>query len=68
MGTRGIERGMRPAGDRIEIRFTWQGKELRPTLNMRPSAANLKHAARVREPDQFRSSAAVDARDAHVGL
>lgn len=49
MGTRGTERGVRPAGDRIEIRFTWQGKELRPTLNMRPSAANLKHAARVRK-------------------
>ncbi len=49
MGERGTERGVRPAGDRIEIRFTWRGKELRPTLNMRPSAANLKHAVRLRK-------------------
>ena len=48
MGTKGEETGVRPAGGRIEIRFMWQGKELRPTLNMRPSAANLKHAARLR--------------------
>lgn len=48
MGERRVERGVRPVGDRIEVRFTWQGKELRPTLDMKPTAANLKHAARLR--------------------
>lgn len=48
MGERRVERGIRPVGDRIEIRFMWQGKELRPTLDMKPTAANLKHAARLR--------------------
>ncbi|URI11028.1 site-specific integrase [Aquincola tertiaricarbonis] len=39
---------MRPAGDRIEVRFTWQGKEIRPTLPLKPTAANMRHAARQR--------------------
>lgn len=40
---------MTPLGDRIQIRFTWRGKDLRPTLEMKPTAANLRHAARIRE-------------------
>lgn len=36
-------------GERIQVRFTWQGRELRPTLDLKPTAANLKHAVRLRE-------------------
>jgi integrase len=49
MGRKSETGGVRPAGDRIEIRFTWQGKELRPTLALKPNAANLAHARRLRE-------------------
>lgn len=38
-----------PAGDRIQVRITYKGEEIRPTLNLKPTAANLKHAARQRE-------------------
>jgi integrase len=31
------------------VRFTWRGKELRPTINLKPTAANLKHARRQRQ-------------------
>ncbi len=48
MGRRSKTGGVTPAGDRIQVRFTWQGKDLRPTLAMKPTAANLKHAARIR--------------------
>jgi integrase len=44
MGARGIS----PVGDRIQVRFTWRGQELRPTLDLKPTAPNLKHAARIR--------------------
>jgi len=37
-----------PAGDRIQVRFTWRGQELRPTLALKPTAANLAHARRLR--------------------
>jgi integrase len=36
-------------GERIQIRFSWKGRDLRPTLNLKPTAANLKHAKRLRE-------------------
>ncbi|WKB52285.1 Arm DNA-binding domain-containing protein [Eleftheria terrae] len=49
MGRRSETGGVKPAGDRIEVRFTWQGRELRPTLALKPTAANLKHAKRLRE-------------------
>lgn len=49
MGRRSETGGVTPLGDRIQVRFTWKGKELRPTLDMKPTAANLKHAARIRE-------------------
>lgn len=38
-----------PSGDRIQLRFAFQGQELRPTLDLKPTAANLKHALRQRE-------------------
>lgn len=49
MGRRSNNEGVTPAGDRIQIRFSWRGQELRPTLPLKPTAANLKHAARMRE-------------------
>jgi len=49
VGRRSETGGVRPAGDRIEVRFTWHGKELRPTLPLKPNAANLAHARRLRE-------------------
>ncbi|MBW7902984.1 MAG: DUF3596 domain-containing protein [Rhodocyclaceae bacterium] len=49
MGRRSETGGVTPLGDRIQVRFSWRGKELRPTLDMRPTAANLKHARRIRD-------------------
>jgi integrase len=40
--------GITPKGERIQIRFTWRGKEYRPTIDLKPNAANLKAAARLR--------------------
>lgn len=48
MGRRSETGGVRAAGDRIEFRFTWQGKELRPTLPIKPTASALKQARRDR--------------------
>ena len=41
--------GVSPLNERIQIRFTWHGKEYRPTLNLKPTATNLKAANRLRE-------------------
>lgn len=49
MGRKSETGGVTPLGDRIQVRFSWRGKELRPTLGMKPTAANLKHAKRIRE-------------------
>ena len=49
MGRKSETGGVTPHRDRIQIRFSWRGKELRPTLDLKPTAANLKHAARIRE-------------------
>lgn len=49
MGRTSETGGVTPLGDRIQIRFTWRGKELRPTLDLKPTAPNLKHARRIRE-------------------
>ncbi len=48
---------MRPRGNRIQVRFTWRGEQVSPTLNMKPTAANLKWAARLRATieDEIRS-------------
>lgn len=40
--------GVRPNGDKIAIRFTWKGKQVAPTLNLKPTGPNLKAAARMR--------------------
>lgn len=48
MGRKPTSGGVRPKGGRIEVRFKWQGKQIAPTLPLKPTAANLKHAARVR--------------------
>lgn len=49
MGRKSETGGVTPLGDRIQVRFSWRGKELRPTLDMKPTAANLKHARRIRD-------------------
>ncbi len=49
MGRKSETGGVTPLGDRIQVRFSWRGRELRPTLDMKPTAANLKHAKRIRE-------------------
>lgn len=49
MGRKSTTGGVTPLGDRIQVRFSWKGKELRPTLDMKPTAANLKHAQRIRQ-------------------
>lgn len=49
MGRKPANGGIRPNGDRIAIRFMWQGKQIAPTLNLKPTASNMKHAARLRE-------------------
>jgi integrase len=49
MGRKPTSGGVRPKGERIEVRFMWQGKQIAPTLNLKPNAANLKHAAKLRE-------------------
>lgn len=49
MGRRETGGGVTPRGDRIQIRFSWRGQELRPTLPLKPTAANLRHAARLRQ-------------------
>lgn len=49
MGRRSETGGVTPLGDRIQVRFTWKGEDLRPTLNLKPNAANLRHARRQRE-------------------
>ncbi len=48
MGRKATSGGVRPSGNRIEVRFMWQGKLVAPSLDLRPTAANLKHAARLR--------------------
>lgn len=48
MGRRSTTGGVKASGDRIEVRFTYRGQEVRPTLNLRPTESNLKHARRMR--------------------
>jgi len=49
MGRRSSTGGVTPSGDRVQIRFTYQGKDMRPTLDLKPTTANLRHAKRLRE-------------------
>ena len=48
MGRRSTTGGVTPKGDRIQVRLEYRGREIRPTLALRPTATNLKHAARLR--------------------
>lgn len=49
MGGKREYTGIRPKRDLIQIDFRWKGKRLRPTLNLRPTAANMRHAQRLRD-------------------
>ena len=49
MGRRAEIPGVSAVGERIQVRFNWRGRELRPTLPMRPTGANLKAAGRLRQ-------------------
>lgn len=49
MGRKSETGGVTPLGDRIQVTFQWRGQRLRPTLDIKPTAANLKHAKRIRE-------------------
>lgn len=49
MGRKSESGGVKPLGDRIEIDLTYMGRRIRPTLALKPNAANLKHARRLRD-------------------
>ncbi len=49
MGRRSESGGVEAKGDRIQITFAYQGKRLRPTLEMKPNAANMKAARKIRD-------------------
>jgi len=48
VGRRSSTDGVTAKGERIQIRFTWRGLDLRPTLEMRPTKTNLDAARRIR--------------------
>jgi integrase len=47
MGRKSTTGGVMPAGDRIRFDFAFQGARLRPSLPLKPTPANLKHAHRL---------------------
>lgn len=47
MGRKSTTGGVAPLGDRIQLYFRFQGERCRPTLDLKPTAANLAHARRV---------------------
>lgn len=49
MGRRTTLEGVSAVGERIQVRFRWRGVELRPTLPLKPTRANLLAAATLRE-------------------
>ena len=49
MGRKSETGGVSPLNERIQLRFTWRGKEYRPTLPLKPTSGNLKAAARLRQ-------------------
>jgi integrase len=49
MGRKSETGGVSPLNERIQLRFTWRGKEYRPTLPLKPTASNLKAAVRLRQ-------------------
>ena len=46
MGRKSRSGGVEPKGGRIQLDFYFQGQRCRPTLDLLPSASNLRHAAR----------------------
>jgi integrase len=48
MGRKAENSGIAPKGDRIQVTFQLNKKQVRPTLNLRPTEKNLKHAAKMR--------------------
>ena len=46
MGRKSITGGVIPKADRIQLDFAFQGKRFRPTIDLAPTQANLKHARR----------------------
>ena len=46
MGRRSTTGGVIPKGDRIQLTFAYRGKRFRPTMDLPPTQANLKHARR----------------------
>ncbi len=49
MGRKSETGGVSPLNERIQLRFTWRGKEYRPSLPLKPTASNLKAALRMRQ-------------------
>jgi hypothetical protein len=49
MGRKSETGGVSPLNERIQLRFTWRGKEYRPSLTLKPTASNLKAALRMRQ-------------------
>lgn len=47
MGRRSITGGVIPYGAGIQLTFHYRGKRLRPTLKIRPTAPNMRYAARL---------------------
>lgn len=52
MGRRQPYPGVEIRDNAIRIAFQWQGKRRRETLNLSPTPANLKYAARLRKEIQ----------------
>lgn len=46
MSRRSTTGGVIPKGDRIQLDFSFRGKRYRPTIDLPPTQANLKHARR----------------------
>lgn len=54
MGRKSTTGGVRPAGNRIELYFRYQGKKCRPTVDRAPTAPNLRWARKYVEDIQQR--------------
>lgn len=48
MGRKPTSGGVRPRDTSIELRFTFNGARVSPHLDLKPTAANMKHAVRLR--------------------
>lgn len=54
MGRKSTTGGVIPKGDRIKLDFAYRGKRYRPTIDLPPTQANLKHARRRLEEIKHR--------------